>query len=410
MERNTTATTRPALTAGDDGWAPPGVRVTGHRRASRSLVSGHLDAKAAGLTAASGYYGPVPAGPVARWMDRREQTRREGRPTRTETPAPAGVIEPAAVVVEPAAVVVEPVGRPVDAAPRAVPAARVGREVIPSQLRDGAYLATAARESTTRAAHSLAYHLVRLPLYWARLALRSPIGAARLLVVWLAWVSDHDGRAVRRQLAIADAVGTAEAGAFARVETQHRETMKHRAAASGLAVALVLVLVLLVWLRSPELLPLLGIIAGASVPAVLGWHGRSERTVIASRATADAATPAFTSDLVVGALESLGIAELNKAQRTGAGEGIRFVSPIHRDGPGWRADIDLPPGVTATDVIERRDRLASGLRRPEGCVWPEVDPDAHAGRLVLWVGDRVLSSGAPVPWPLAVAGRVNLFE
>jgi S-DNA-T family DNA segregation ATPase FtsK/SpoIIIE len=30
-------------------------------------------------------------------------------------------------------------------------------------------------------------------------------------------------------------------------------------------------------------------------------------------------------------------------------------------------------GVTAEDVIERRDRLASGLRRPIGAVWPECD-------------------------------------
>ncbi|MEU0459748.1 hypothetical protein ABZ322_44120, partial [Streptomyces sp. NPDC006129] len=31
--------------------------------------------------------------------------------------------------------------------------------------------------------------------------------------------------------------------------------------------------------------------------------------------------------------------------------------------PGWRAEGNLPFGVTVTDVIEKRERLASGLRR-----------------------------------------------
>ena len=81
----------------------------------------------------------------------------------------------------------------------------------------------------------------------------------------------------------------------------------------------------------------------------------------------------LTSDIVLRALASLGIAAINQAQGKGR-DGIAFTAPITRDGPGWRADVDLPYGVTVTDVIERRDRLASGLRRPLGCVWPEADP------------------------------------
>jgi len=47
---------------------------------------------------------------------------------------------------------------------------------------------------------------------------------------------------------------------------------------------------------------------------------------------------------------------------------IRFTAPIVRDGPGWRADIDLPPGVVVTEVMDKRDKLASALARPLGCV------------------------------------------
>ena len=43
-------------------------------------------------------------------------------------------------------------------------------------------------------------------------------------------------------------------------------------------------------------------------------------------------------------------------------------------------------------------------------MWPEVDPDVHAGRLVLWVGDRPLATGKPVTWPLARTVATNVFE
>ncbi|HET9873911.1 MAG TPA: hypothetical protein VFP89_15105 [Propionibacteriaceae bacterium] len=118
----------------------------------------------------------------------------------------------------------------------------------------------------------------------------------------------------------------------------------------------------------------------------------------------------MTADLILTALGSLGIAELNKSIRVGGPAAVRFPAPIVRDGPGWRAELDLPPGVTAGDVIERRDRLASGLRRPVGAVWPGGDHDTHAGRLIVWVGDKPMSQAKPTPWPLAKAGKVDLFS
>ena len=76
-------------------------------------------------------------------------------------------------------------------------------------------------------------------------------------------------------------------------------------------------------------------------------------------------------------------------------------SPVREDGPGWRAEVDLPYGVTATQVIERREQLASGLRRPLGAVWPEPVTSEHAGRLELWVGRADVAKAKPAPWPLA---------
>jgi DNA segregation ATPase FtsK/SpoIIIE, S-DNA-T family len=61
-------------------------------------------------------------------------------------------------------------------------------------------------------------------------------------------------------------------------------------------------------------------------------------------------------------------------------------------------------------VLERRDKLASGLRRPLGCVWPEPVHDQHAGRLVIWVGDTDLSQAKPTAWPLAKQGTTDVFR
>ena len=108
--------------------------------------------------------------------------------------------------------------------------------------------------------------------------------------------------------------------------------------------------------------------------------------------------------MVTRALQALGIAAM-----TAKGATIGYPAPITRDGPGWRADVDLPFGVTVGDVAEKRDRLASGLRRPLSAVWPEPNTMEHAGRLILWVGDQPLNAVKPQAWPLAAKGAVDLL-
>jgi DNA segregation ATPase FtsK/SpoIIIE, S-DNA-T family len=103
----------------------------------------------------------------------------------------------------------------------------------------------------------------------------------------------------------------------------------------------------------------------------------------------------------------MGIAGINEALRNG--EPIRFVTDVHRDGPGWTADLDLPHGVTAGMVLARREQLASGLRRPLSATWPEPVPHEHEGRLRLWVGYQDMSKAKPPAWPLARSGQADVF-
>ena len=108
-------------------------------------------------------------------------------------------------------------------------------------------------------------------------------------------------------------------------------------------------------------------------------------------------------------VERLGLAGISQALK--AGRDIQFIAPgVGRDGPGWRAECDLPWGVTVTDIMERRDKLASGLRRPLACVWPMPSPDAHEGRLVLFITDKPMRDLAPAAWPLAAKGTADLFR
>src|SRR5262249_37322385 len=122
-------------------------------------------------------------------------------------------------------------------------------------------------------------------------------------------------------------------------------------------------------------------VSASAVVMALGSVGRKADDPVIHRAVEIPTATKLTSDIVLRALGALGIPAINQAQAKGR-DGFEFTAPITRDGPGWRAEGNLPYGVTVTDVIERRERLASGLRRPLGCVWPEAVSDEHTGRLV----------------------------
>ncbi|MGI8814880.1 MAG: FtsK/SpoIIIE domain-containing protein [Pseudonocardia sp.] len=273
------------------------------------------------------------------------------------------------------------------------------RAVIAPWLRSREDLAAGARWLAGLVWHWTGFHTVRTPLYTAKLMWRSPLG------LWVAagrarrWVFDAEARTLAVNLARASDADTYLKLAESR-ETRVRQRVKLAAVTTLLGVAAVLAL----WLWAPAWACwTIGVLAAA----VLGWLGSPADKPITGRAVTVDKPTRLTSDVVIRALGALGVAEINKA--LAKGPGITFPAPIVRDGPGWRAEVDLPYGVTAVDIIARRQALASGLRRPLGCVWPEPATDAHAGRLVLWVGDRDMASAKPAPWPLAKHGRADLF-
>lgn len=251
--------------------------------------------------------------------------------------------------------------------------------------------------------HVFGFHTLRTPLYAGRVAARSPIGAGRCLVVLGRWLVDARVASERDAMREALRAEGGSAAPLARLAKQHRTSVLARLGV--LIVGLVFVLTLVasfsgVGLLVAVMLSVLG----------LGMVGRPRDRKLTSWAVSKDSTPKLTLELVTEALMSLGIDGINRAAKLDP-RAIRYLSPVHRSGTGWRVDIELPAGVPASSVIERRDRMASALRRKLGQVWLSPDPDAHEGVVVLFVADKSFSGDArPVEWALAAKGRVDVFE
>ncbi|MCW2919145.1 MAG: cell division protein FtsK/SpoIIIE [Actinomycetia bacterium] len=276
------------------------------------------------------------------------------------------------------------------------------RRVLPVWVMDPYERREAAKWATAYAKHNALYYGVRTPLYALRLGLYGPRGGYRVTRLWAGWVFDVEGRPLRL-----GSVQRGDVGDYVDLTHIRNDRVKLRLMVSGGAAGAAVVAAATATVFVPVIPWALLVV----LLTVLGYFGRPLDRVFIERAviTSDVA-PKLTPSMVVRALGALGIAEINKAIKDADGDGITFAGDPVRDGPGWRADVDLPFGVIARDIIAKKDRLASGLRRPISCVWPEADPDEHAGRLVLWVGDKPLRKLQMPMWPLLRDGKADIFR
>lgn len=248
-------------------------------------------------------------------------------------------------------------------------------------------------------AYRCAFHTVRLPLYGARLLGWAPLGTARAIGTVWRWASDAEGRPAR-----ADAVAGHDWQAYSSLVRLRDRHVRFRGGVCLLTgLGLISAGTALTLLAPP--VAVWG--AGAAVMSGLGLLGKPADKPIATRAVVKHKLAPLTSPMVERALARIGIAALASGK---AEDKVNWPAPIREDGPGWLAEVDLPGGVTASQVCERRDKLAGALGRPLGCVWPEGKPEVHPGRLVIWVGHEDLATAKPVVWPLARKGTVDLFD
>lgn len=295
--------------------------------------------------------------------------------------------------------------RPVDKPDEAVPAGTwiadkqaylaEAPAIVPTFLRNAAEFVDAARWTVSYYAHVTAFHSFRAPVYLARLLLRSPRGAGRLAVRWGKWVADTEARPVE-----AKAAASADIEAWLSLSREKSRRVRPRRIAS-LAVA---TFTGITTLTCSFLVPGWTLTAAITAAALVGLNGKKGDKPLITRYVATNILRRLDSTEVFEALAAIGI-EGKKGKR-----GVEFAAEVMRDGPGWRAEVDLPPGVEATAVLEKRSALAAAMRRPISTVWPEADRSAHPGRLVLWVAQRDPAKAARKLWPLMKEGRADVYQ
>lgn len=231
------------------------------------------------------------------------------------------------------------------------------------------------------------------------------VGVFRVVARQVHWwwlLEQHDLRSL--------AVVEGDSREWTKLHREAKDTRKVRGIILGgeviaLTVAIAILVHLHVWWS--------WLILGAVLLPVLAHYGRPADLRIIRTAIIPPDYSPPTHEIISRALGSLGIPEINKALKpdstTGVPAGIRYVSEVMRDGPGWGCHLDLPHGVTVSHILARREELASGLRRPLSATWPAGVPQEHPGRMELWVAFQDISKVRPAKCPLLKAASTDVF-
>ncbi len=273
------------------------------------------------------------------------------------------------------------------------------KAIIPAHWRTWEAVREHVKLAAARHGHAAAYHGVRLPGYLFLTAWWALVGIVRTAGKILAWWHVPGMASLERQAAADGLLSD-----HLRIHKAGKDTRTARGLIL-LGCAVVVVAALVIVASAPPWAWIL--LAVVAVP-LLARTGRPAHKPIVTSATLPATVQPPTQDVITRALGSLGIAGIDRWLRDG--HQLVFPSPVREDGPGWRAEVDLPYGLTAAMVTERREQLASGLRRPLGAVWPEPVTSEHAGRLELWVGRQDVAKSKQGPWPLARSGQADIFQ
>ncbi|SCL40079.1 hypothetical protein [Micromonospora aurantiaca (nom. illeg.)] len=269
------------------------------------------------------------------------------------------------------------------------------RPIIPAWLRSRQDAASVSRWAAGYLAHSTAYHLTRSPKYAAKALYWSPVGVWRTLATVWRWAFDREAVPFLRA-----AVNAEDYATYRDARERHDRRVWRRVIWAFLPALVVIVAAGVIGTVLVPPWALWGTLA--ALVAVLGWVGSPSDRPLLDVAVVVPRARRLSAEVVTRAIIATGVAK--------SPEDIAFPVPIMRDGPGWRATVDLPYGKTAGEVVDRRDGLASGLDLPLGQVWPEGVPGDSTRRLVIWVGDEDLSKARQPAWPLLRSGTVDLFS
>lgn len=268
--------------------------------------------------------------------------------------------------------------------------------IVPAWLRDREQRRAFVRQFGRMVGYHVAFHAVRSPKYATKTLVFAPWGALLLAGRQIRWWWHPELSSLMQQ-----AVSDGDVGGGLSTDARLRSARLWRGMVLGAELAgltcggAVVVGAAPVWAQA--------LAAAAALPA-LARAGRPADSTIVDRTRTGPRFVKLTAEMVRNALVNAGIG----VKEPGS---LRFPAPgIHRDGPGWLARVDLPPGLVAVKVIEAREQLSSALRLPVDQVWPSVGPD-HAGQVDLWVGYLPVSKMGQPSWSLAKpTARTSVFD
>lgn len=267
--------------------------------------------------------------------------------------------------------------------------------IIPAWMRNR----RDARQVFTAAGKGVAYH-AGYHLFWSwkyafRLCYRWPVGAGRAVRAVWAWVFDREGRPVRSA-----AIRAEDSKEYRALEKARNDRVRLRVvlAVAGIVVvasgAGALRMMAPAWMQA---------VVAAGLVLVLAWHGSPAGKPITDRVTPGQRYIKLTAEMTRAAIIAckVGVKE--------PGE-IAFTREIYRDPPGHTALVDLPAGVIALDIVDKREQLAGAMRLPKQQVWPSHARGDHPSRLRIWVADKPVNAMRAPQWPLLKSGEADYFK
>lgn len=334
------------------------------------------------------------------------------------------------------------------------PAVDTAEPIRPEWLRTWDAFRVASGLSIRRGAYRTARFLRDLPALVGLLVLYSPRGLGRVVAALSRYLYDYDSAAVRH----AHAANT-ETAEYVKAQNVRKANLRARwmvAGTAGLIVVgpvlawtapavLAVLVAVAVFIWTTKLIPgrsvwelvgaaglavavwwsLPGLLARLPVPPAwsvvlalvalvlaLGWVGRpAGKQMVKSADFAKAGiVEKPTAEMVIDALCRINVPGMTLAATDRVKDEIRVRAPgVARSVRGYLIELELPGGITAASVMDRRENLAGALRRKLGTVWPSRGTD-HPGHLRLFLADVPMATAPQSRWPLAKGQPIDIFE
>lgn len=303
-------------------------------------------------------------------------------------------------------------GKPKEPVPADGPQKTVLKPLLAAWLKDRDEFISTVKDVSHQRGHAVAWHTTHSLEHGWRILRYAPIGLGRVIRGVWGWVFCLESRSLRRE-----AINANQAKEYIVLEKERkaRVAMRWRGTLTGLIVLTVGLACL--WFLMPNWRVNLWLFQftmtrdwlftaiGVSTVCGLAYVGRpreGERPLI-RRAIDISGNPPLRPETVINALVSLRVPGMTKPDE------IRLLIDVPSSTSGYLFEMELPPGVTAESVMEKRPELSAALRHPLGTVWPSVGKK-HQGHLMLFVGHEDMNAARQKPWPLLKSGQVDIFN